>query len=131
MSVFLKVTAGVLIALVLYLMLIRQGKEVSLVLTICVCTMVSVAALQYLEPVVDFFQNLQITGELDSSMVSILLKAVGISLLSELTAKICADAGNSALGKTLEIAASAALLWISIPVFTKLLKLVGEILEAV
>lgn len=131
MNVFLKVTAGVMIALILYLMLNRQGKEVSLVLTICVCTMVSVAALQYLEPVIAFFRDLQITGGLDSSMISILLKAVGISLLAELTTKICSDAGNSALGKTLEIAASAALLWVSIPVFTKLLKLVEEILEAV
>ena len=131
MNVFIKVIAGALIALVLYLMLSRQGKEVSLVLTIGVCTMVSLAAFQYLEPVVGFFQNLQLTGNLDSSMISILLKAVGVSLLAELTAKICNDAGNSALGKTLEIAASAALLWLSIPVFTKLLRLVEEILEAV
>lgn len=128
MDVFLKTISGVLIAIVLGLILARQGKDISVLLTIAVCCMVVTAAVTYLNPVVVFFDKLESIGQLDSGMLTILLKAVGIGLLSEITSLICADAGNAALGKTLQIFASAVILWISIPLLTSLLDLVEEIL---
>ena len=128
MDVFLKSAAGVLIALVVSLAVAKQGKDISLLLTIAVCCMVVTAAVAYLEPVIDFLNRLQTAGNLDGDMLTILLKAAGIGLLSELTALICADAGNGALGKTIQILASAVILWLSIPLFSALISLVEEIL---
>ena len=131
MDVFIKAAAGVLIALVLYLVLARQGKDFSLLLTVAVCCMVAAAAVNYLEPVISFFQKLQTLGQLDSDMMGIILRAVGIGLLAEITGLICADAGNAALGKTLQILASAVILWMSVPLFTSLIALIEEILVSV
>lgn len=131
MDVFIKAAAGVLIALVLYLVLAKQGKDFSLLLTVAVCSMVTVAAVNYLKPVIGFFDKLQTLGQLDSEMLGIILKAVGIGLLGEVTGLICADAGNAALGKTLQILASAVILWMSVPLFTSLIELVEEILVSV
>lgn len=128
MDGFIKAIAGVLIAIVLGLVLSKQGKDISALLTIAVCCMVITAAVTYLRPVVDFFEKLESIGQLDSGMLTILLKAVGIGLLAEVTSLICADAGNAALGKTLQIFASAVILWISIPLLTSLINLVEEIL---
>lgn len=131
MDVFIKAAAGVLIALVLYLVLARQGKDFSLLLTVAVCCMVAAASVNYLEPVISFFQKLQTLGQLDSDMMGIILRAVGIGLLAEITGLICADAGNAALGKTLQILASAVILWMSVPLFTSLIELIEEILVSV
>lgn len=128
MDGFIKAIAGVLIATVLGLVLSRQGKDITALLTIAVCCMVITAAATYLRPVVEFFEKLESIGKLDSGMLTILLKAVGIGLLAEVTNLICADAGNAALGKTLQILASAVILWISIPLLTSLIDLVEEIL---
>ena len=128
MDVFIKVAAGVLIAVVLGLTLAKQGKDISVLLTLAVCCMVVTAAVTYLTPVVDFFERLQSIGQLDSGMVTILLKAVGIGLLAEVTGLVCTDAGNAALGKALQIFAAAVILWMSIPLLTGLLDLVEEIL---
>lgn len=128
MSVFIKAAASILVALILHLILSKQGKDFSLLLTVAVCSIVAVTAFQYFEPVIDFFQNLQVIGNLDSDMLSIILRAVGIGLLSEITGVICSDSGNVAMGKMLQILASAVILWISIPLFTSLLTLVEEIL---
>lgn len=131
MDIFLKVAAGVLITVVLGLALSKQGKDISLLLTIAVCAMVVAAAATFLEPVVDFFQKLEDIGQLDAEMLQTLLKIVGIGLLAEITGLICTDAGNGSLGKAIQILASAVILWMSIPLLTGLIELVEEILGAI
>ena len=131
MDVFIKAAGGVLIALVLYLILAKQGKDFSLLLSVAVCCMVAGAAMTYLEPVIVFFKKLQALGQIDTEMLTIILRAVGIGLLSEITCLICTDAGNAALGKTLQLLASAVILWMSVPLFNSLITLVEEVLGSV
>lgn len=131
MDTFLKATAGILVAIVFYLILSKQNKDVSALLTITVCCIIATAAINYLQPIIQFFERLQRLGELNSEMLGILLKAVGIALLGEITALICADAGNAALGKSLQILASAVILWLSVPLFTGLVELVEKILGSI
>lgn len=131
MEAFTKTVGGILIAVILILVLSKQGKEYSLLLTVAVCCLVSIAAIRYLEPVFVFFERLQRIGNLDSSMLEIILRAVGIGILSEITGHICTDTGNAALGKALQILACAIVLWMSVPLFTNLLELVEEILVSV
>lgn len=131
MDILIKATAGVLIAVVLTLTLAKQGKDISLLLTIAVCCMVASAAITYLQPVVDFLKRLQSIGQLDSETLAILMKAVGIGLLAEITGLICADAGNASLGKVLQMLATAAILWMSIPLLNELIELIDNILGAI
>ena len=130
MDTFIKATAGVLIALILCLVLAKQGKDLSILLVLLVSCMVLSAALTYLQPVLDFFNKLTVIGKLNTELIGILLKAVGIGLLSEIASLICADAGNSALGRTLQIMASTVILALSVPIFTQLLELIETLLVA-
>lgn len=131
MDIFLKAAAGVLIASVILLTLAKQGKDISSALGICVCCMVLAAAMGYLRPVIDFITRLQELGNLNSEIVEILLKSVGIGFLAEIVGLICADSGNASLGKTLQIFASVLILWISLPLLDSLLELVESILSAI
>ena len=131
MEIFTKSAGGILIAILLFHVISKQGKEFSLLLTVAVCCMVAAVAVGYLAPVVAFFEKLQTVGQLDSSLLQVVLKAVGIGILSEITGLICTDAGNAALGKSIQILACAVVLWMSIPLFTSLLELVEEILISV
>lgn len=131
MDTVLKAVSGILVAAVLSQILSKQGKELSLLLVITVCCMVITAAVTFLDPVMDFFQKLRSTGNLNTQMMQILIKSVGIGLITEITILICNDMGNSALGKSLQILATAAVLWISLPLFEELLALLESVLEAV
>lgn len=131
MDVFLKASAGIFIAVILGLTLAKQGKDLSLLLTIAVCCMVVTAAVTYLQPVIDFLRRLETIGQLDPNMFQTLLKAVGIGLLAEIMSMICNDAGNASLGKTLQILATAVILWMSIPMLNALIDLIDNILGAV
>lgn len=128
MDIFLKAAAGILITVVLTLSLERQSKDMASLLSIAVCVMVVAAAAAYLRPVLDFFDKLDSVGKLDPAMMRILLKAVGVGILAEITAMICTDSGNSALGRSIRILAIGVILVLSLPLFESLLELIGNIL---
>ena len=127
MELYWKTTAAVLLAVVMILMLGRQ--DMGMLLALVVCAMAAIAALDYLEPVRELLKTLERMGNLDGDMIRILLKAVGIGLLTEISAMVCADSGKGSLGKMLQLLGTAAVLWMSIPLFTALLELIQEILN--
>ena len=128
MVIFLQAAAGVLVASVLGLTLAKQNKEMTILLTIAVCCMVMMAALGFLQPVLELLRQLESIGNLNTEMVQILFKVVGIALVSEIASMICADAGNVSLGKALQMLGSMVVLWLSIPAFQALLSLIQQIL---
>ena len=99
-----------------------------MLLGIAVCCMVLAAAVNYLKPVMDLISKLESIGQLDNEWISVMLKAAGIGLIAELASLICADSGNNALGKTIQILACAAVLWLSVPLMTALIDLIQKIL---
>ncbi len=131
MSIFLKATAGVLTALILWIVVCKHTKDFSVLLTLAVCAMVVTVSLGILQPVVRFLQKLQTMVDLDNDLLSIVLKVVGIGLVTELSTLICKDSGNESMGKALQLLSTATVLWLSIPVFEKLLSLLDKILGTV
>ena len=127
MELFLKACGAVLLTVILVLSFNTQSRDLSLVLLIGVCCMTALVALNYLEPVIDFVRQLEQLGNIDSSVVRILLKAVGIGLISEIAALICSDAGSNSLGKGIQFLGSAVILWLSLPMFTMLMDLLRQI----
>ena len=128
MNVFLRAIAGVLIALILWISLGKQNKDFSTLLTLLVCVMIFVASVAFLRPLMQFINKIQYLGELDSDLVSVVLKSVGIGILGEISAQICKDAGNESMGKVLQFLSTTVVLWISIPVFERLLTLLDNVL---
>lgn len=128
MADYLRWTAVVLIGVILSLVLGKQSKDMSLLLTLAVCVMVSMAAVGFLEPVMELLRRLRRLGNLDSQAVSILLKCAGIGVLSELVGLLCADAGENTLGKSLQILSNAAILWLSLPLFQQILTMIEGVL---
>ena len=128
METFWKAAAIVLITVILGLAVGKQEKDIAVVLTMTVGCILGVFAISYLEPVLDLLRELESVGQLQSGMLGILLKAVGIALTAEIAGMICADAGNGSLGKTLQLLGSAVILYLSIPIFQAFLTLIREIL---
>lgn len=131
MDIFLKTSAGILIVLVLGAVLSKQTKELSVILLIFVCAAIVTAALSFLDPVIRFLEKLEDVGQLNGEFVRILLKTAGVSILAEVLALLCSDGGNAALGKAVHILAGCVILWMAVPLFTKLLELIETVLQMV
>lgn len=128
MELFIKISAGVLIATVLSLILNRQGKEFTILLTVSACSLILVAGLAFVEPVLTFLEQLAAMGSLNSDAIKILIKITGISLITEIVGMVCVDAGNNSLGKVLQILSSIVILRLSLPLMSSLMDVIKEIL---
>lgn len=131
MNVFWKTAAGILTAIILWINLSKTNKDTSVLMSLAVCAMAIMAAASFLQPVVSFINKIKEIGKLDEGLVSTVLKVVGVGIITEIVALICKDAGNESMGKALQFVSAGAVLWISIPVFEKLLVLLDRILGGV
>lgn len=100
-------------------------------LCIASCAMVTFLIVDLMEPIMELFHSLEDIGNLDSGMIRIIIKSVGIGMIGEITASVCADSGLSAPGKALRTLTSTVILWMSVPLFRTLIELIQEILVAV
>ena len=128
MDLFWKTLAGILIAAILT-MTLRQ--DMALLLSLAVCAMGAMILLEYLEPVLDLLRRLERIADLQSDMLGILLKSLGLAMLSELSSLICTDTGNASLGKVIRMLTNGAILWLAVPVFQSILDLLQKIVEEI
>ena len=126
MELYFKGAAGILLAAVLGLALQKQEKDLSAVLTAAVIAMAAVLMLRLLEPVTELLRQLEQVGNLRSDALELLLKAAGIGLTAEVAGLVCADAGNAALAKMLRLLGTAAILCLSVPMFTALMECITD-----
>lgn len=107
------------------------AKEFGLLLTLAVTAMVGMAAVSFLRPVFSLFQELAQLGQLQGSTLTTLLKAVGVGLTGEIAGTVCNDAGNASMGKMVQLLSGTVILYLSVPVFTTLMELLGQIMGRV
>ena len=131
MNDFIKAATIALVAVVLNLILAKQNRDIAVLLTTAVCALSIIFAMGYFHPVIDFLRKLKVIGQLDGQLFGILMKVVGIGVISEIAGLICSDTGNGAMGKAIQILASGVILWIGLPLLNNLLQLIENILEAV
>lgn len=131
MDIYLKITAAILITAVLSLMLGKLGADISVMLTVAVCCMVLATAVNFLSPVLEFAGMLMDLGNLNHELFEVLMKVVGIGLISQFIGLVCCDAGHQSLGKTLQIITNAVILCISLPLLEQMLSLIEGLLGEV
>ena len=125
MGEYLRLAAAALVGLILVLVVGRQSKDMSILLTLAVCILACLGTLEFLEPVMELLRELRQLGNLDSEAISIALKCAGVGLLSELIGLICADAGESAMASLVETAGAFGAILVSLP----LMEAVWEMLQ--
>ena len=128
MGIFLKACGAVLIAVILVLIVGKNSRDFALVLTVLVCCMVALTAMEYIRPVLDFLSQLERLGGLDHNMIRILLKVAGIGLITEICSLVCADSGSGSLGKVMKLLGSSVMIWLSLPLYAMLIELLQRIL---
>ena len=128
MSEFWKTTSIVLLTVILGLAVGKTERDISAVLSLVAACIAAGVAVTILEPVLDYLWELQRLCDLPEELVSVLLKAVGIALVAELSSAVCTDAGNALLGRMLQILGGAVVLSLSVPMFRTLMTIIKEMI---
>ncbi len=123
-----RLTALALTAALLTLVVKKQSPELALALTLCACALAAVFLLDGLTPILQLARRLSEKAELDPSLAGALWKCLGLGLLTELSAAICADAGQSALAKLVELGGGILCLTVCLPLLQAVLALIEELI---
>ena len=127
MTAPLKLSALALAAALLCLTLKKQSPELALALSLCALALGAGVILSALKPVLNLAASLARRAELEEGLTAPLWKCMGLGLLTELTASVCADAGQNALAKLVELGGGILCLAASLPLLQAVLALVEEI----
>ena len=130
MEIFAKAVSIALITVVLCLFVSKRDKEISTLLSLLTCCMLLIVAVRYMNPILQFIEQLRSMGNMNEELIAILMQAVGIGLLSQIMGSVCTDAGYAAIGRALQLLATVVMMFISLPAFRSLLDLLEGILSA-
>ena len=131
MDAFWKAGAVVILTVILSAAVGKTEKDISVVLSVAACCIVLAVAMQYLSEVVVFLWKLSSASGSDHSFSGILLKINGVALMTELSSLISTDAGNSSLGKAMQILGNAVILFLALPLLESFFSIVQEIIARI
>ena len=105
----------------------KTNTEYALLISLGTAAVLLLFLLERAGPVLQQVEDLAASGPLEGEAVGLMLRAVGITVVGQVVARLCKDAGESALAYTVELAARAAVLAAALPALGRLLKYLGEI----
>lgn len=115
--------AAAVMAAFLAVVLRRYAPEQGLAVGLIAGVLILLAAFSGSLPVLRELEALLSRSGLSNEYVSVLLKALGVCLLTQLASDACRDAGEQGLSSKAELVGRLALLTLSLPLFRK----VGEL----
>ena len=126
MEGYLKPAAAAVITAILVLTVRKQNEAVASAVAAAGCCICGLFLCAAAEPVAAFVRQTAELAGIGNELLSPLLKTAGIGLLTQLSADICTDAGQTALAKTVQTCGTVLCLCLSLPLFQAVLTLVRE-----
>lgn len=124
-----KICGVAIVGVCAYAILSQMKSGVSFALKLAVTVLIAASAIILLEPVPKKIYELAAIGELNGEYVSILLRAVGITLLGQFTADICRDCGDNTSANGVELIAKLEIVIICLPLLDGIIGTALKILE--
>lgn len=118
-----------IITALLALTLRGQRPEFAMLLSLGCGIFVLLALMEQMKEIITGLEKIMSGLSEQSDLTAIILKALGICIVAELGSQCCRDAGEAAIAAKVELVAKAALVLMSMPVFTSLMETAGELLS--
>ena len=118
-----------IITALLALTLRGQRPEFAMLLSLGCGIFVLLALMGQMKEIITGLEKIMSGLSEQSDLTAIILKALGICIVAELGSQCCRDAGEAAIAAKVELVAKAALVLMSMPVFTARMETAGELLS--
>lgn len=114
---------------ILVAVMFKKGKEeYSIYISIAVCFFILIWGVGKLEVILSAIEELQGYIQMNKSYVGILIKIIGITYVTEISASLCRDSGYQAIGEQIELVGKLTILAISMPIMLTLLETIDSFL---
>ncbi len=127
MEILVKIAAVAVVGAILCLVIRKNSPEMGLLLTIALALIAISLAFDVISNVTDFLKALAETAEISPAVLSIVLKTVGIAVVTKLAADVCRDAGQTSVASGVELAGAFSALYISLPLFKTVIGMIDSL----
>ena len=116
MSILLKIVVLTLVFILTSIFLKSYRPEYCFLLRIFSITTIIYFALDYIEKFLNSFSSIFNTFDIDSSHISLLIKIVGISIMTDFVSDILVDNGENAMANIVTIFSKFVVLFLTFPI---------------
>lgn len=123
-----KIAVVGIIAIIVAILFKKGKEEYSLYISMAACVLILMWGIGKLEVILDAIDELQSYIRMNKSYVGILIKIIGITYVTEISASLCRDSGYQAIGEQIELVGKLTILAISMPIMLTLLETIDSFL---
>ena len=124
----LKISAFVIVATVLIVLVKQEKKEIGIVISILVAVLITTYGILKLDDIISLIYNLTSKTGINIKYFEIILKVVGIAYIVELTKDVCIDAGETALGSKVEMTGKIMIVAMTLPIITGIVEVLNKLI---
>ena len=103
--------------------------EIAILVSVCCGVLVLFKVTAEIVPVFDKINGFLDKISYETEYLTTVIKALGICYITQFAADCCADAGQSAIASKVEFAGKAAVIAISIPMFSKIIEIISKLIN--
>ena len=120
---------GISLITTISILVVKPTKpDIALVLGVAGSIIVFFYIVDLLESVLGLFEYIMEVTNLDSVIFTLLIKIIGVGYITEFSAHICQDSGNSTMASKLLLAGKLVIFVMAIPIITSLIELIVSIM---
>lgn len=117
MDILVKAAAIAVAGAILGLAVRKNAPEVAIMMTLAILCLLIYLSAGVFRQLVDFVEEMGRLAHVQAPSVGIVLKVVGISILTKIAAVVCQEAGHQATASGVELVGCLSALYIAIPLF--------------
>ena len=116
-----KISAIAILVTIVSLVIKQHRPDISMLVTLAGGTIILILAIRQMSSIFAWFDMLVTKTKINSKMVSVLLKIIGIGYVAEFAATACEDAGNKSMAEKIALCAKLAILVLSLPILSSVI----------
>lgn len=124
----LKIAGIALIGVMLAALMKSVHKEFSIYIILATVIVLFLMILDKMTEVFVFLRNIYDSVPYGKTFFPIIFKVLAVAYITDLTAQLCRDAGESAVGGKVELAGKILIFYLALPILTAILELMGTLL---
>lgn len=128
MSLIIKTAACGILGAILAVTIKAQRREMALLVSLAACAVILLPGIKSFGTILEKLEEYQNLAGIDKGMLHSLLKVCGISVLTNLTAVFCREAGESGIGNTVELCGGIGAFCAALPMVNVVFDLLQELL---
>ena len=131
MAEIFKILGVAMVTAIAAILLKGTKPELSFAVTVTGIIIILLFIVESMQGVLHIFQVITEMTGVESGLVKLLLKIVGVGYITEFGAGILSDFGSAAIANKVSLGGKITIVLLSLPIFQNLLQLIGKFLQLI